>query len=255
MEYDVYFGTDFNRVKSANPWDTSGIYRGRWLVANYTTEELVLHRTYYWRIDEVEAKGWTINRGSVWSFTIVDIDTIEFQVSSSEDDGYAVNEDLQNLGYDFLKAGFSLSSGPPYYMSGMVFRNVNIPQGTEIISAYLKIQSHDDRLDGIVYGKIQAEAADDAASLGSSRRVDSLLMTSASVNWDHYEPWIENTWYESPDIADVVQEVVDRAGWSPSNSLTIIYSTRVSKGGYRNFSSYDRGDDLAPKLEITYVPR
>ena len=75
------------------------------------------------------------------------------------------------------------------------------------------------------------------------------------MNWDQYEPWIENTWYDSPDIAGVIQEVIDRSGWSPNNSLTIIYSTRDSEGGYRNFSSYDRGGDLAPKLEITYAPQ
>jgi hypothetical protein len=78
-------------------------------------------------------------------------------------------------------------------------------------------------------------------------------MTSASVNWDYYEPWAENTWYESPDIADVIQEVVDRAGWSPNNSLTILYSNRDIKGGYRNFFSYDLGRNHAPKLKITYA--
>jgi hypothetical protein len=253
--YDVYLGTNYYLVNNASRWDQSGIYRGRWNIASYAAEELVVGWTYYWRIDEVEAKGWTITKGSVWSFTIVDVDTIECQVSASEDDGYASNDSLQNLSADYLRAGLSSFAGPPYYMSGMVFRNVNIPQGTEIISAHLKIYSHDNHLDGIVYGKVEAEAADDADSLGGSRHVGSLLRTSASANWDHYEPWAANTWYESPDIADVIQEVIDRAGWTANNSLTVLYGTRVNEGGYRNFSSYDCGTDLAPKLEITYAPQ
>jgi hypothetical protein len=219
--YDVYLGTNFNQVNNYNRWDKSGVYRGRWLIASYAAEELVVGQTYYWRIDEVESNGITINKGNVWNFTIVDVDTIEHQVSSSEDDGYASNGDLQNLSGDYLRAGLSSFGGVPFYMSGMVFRNVNIPQGTEIISARLKIYSHDNHLDGIIYGKIQAEAADDAESLGGSRHVGSLPGTSASVNWDHYDPWAANTWYESPDIADVIQEVVDRAGWSANNSLTL----------------------------------
>ena len=255
VTYDVYLGTNYYLVNTVNRWDQSGIYRGRWLIASYVTEELVLGRTYYWRIDEVEANGWTINKGSVWSFTIVDVETVEYQVSASEDDGYASNDGLQNLSSDYLRAGSSTFAELPYYMSGMVFRNVNIPQGTEIISARLNIYSHDNRLIDVVYGKVEAEAADDAASLGGSRHIGSLPRTGTSVNWDHYEPWAANTWYESPDIAGVIQEVIDRAGWSPNNSLTILYSTRDSEGGYRNFSSYDRGVDLAPKLEITYVPR
>jgi len=255
VSYDVYLGTNFNLVNTVTKWDQSGIYRGRWRIASYTTEELVIGRTYYWRIDEVEVNGWTINKGSIWSFTIVDVETVEYQVSTSEDDAYATNDSLQNLSSDYLKVGLCLFAEPPYYISGMIFRNVNIPQGTEIISARLKIYSHDNRLDDIIYGKVEAEAADDAESLGGSRNIGSLPMTGASVNWDHYEPWVENTWYESPDIAGVIQEVIDRAGWSANNSLTILYGTRNNEGGYRSFSSYDRGVDLAPKLEITYVPQ
>jgi hypothetical protein len=255
VTYDVYLGTNFNLVNNANRWDQSGIYRRRWSIASYTTEELAVGRTYYWRIDEVEANGWTINKGIVWSFTIVNVETVEYQVSASEDDGYAANGDLLNLSNDYLRAGLSLSAGPPYYMSGMVFRNVHIPHGTEIISARLKICSHDNRLDAIVYGKVEAEAADNAEGIGGTRHIGSLARTSSSVEWDHYEPWAANMWYESPDIAGVIQEVINRAGWSPNNSLTILYSTRETEGGYRHYSSYDRGGDFAPRLEITYSPQ
>ena len=255
VTYDVYLGTNFNSVKAVSKSDQSGIYRGRWGIASYAAEELEPDTTYYWRVDEVEAKGWTVNKGNVWSFTVVNVETVEYQVSLSEDDGYASNDVLQNLSGVCLRAGLSSFGGPPYYMSGMVFRNVNIPQGTEIISAHLKIQSHDNRLTDIVYGKIEAEAADDAASFGGARHIGSLSRTSASVDWDHSDPWVENMWYDSPDIAGVIQEVINRAGWLSGNSLTILYSTREREGGYRNFSSYDRGGDLAPKLEMKYAPQ
>jgi len=190
----------------------------------------------------------------LWSFTVVNADTVEYQVLSSEDDGYATNDQLQNLSIDFLKTGYNTFSEPPYYVSGMIFRNVNIPQGTEIISARLKLCSYDSYLDDIVYGKMQAEAADDAAALGGVRNTGSLPMTGASIEWDHYEPWEKNTWYESPDIADVIQEVIDRVGWRSGNSLIVVYGTRDSDGGYRHFSSYDRGGDFAPKLESHMCP-
>ena len=67
--------------------------------------------------------------------------------------------------------------------------------------------------------------------------------------------FVKNADNGRPDFTGVIQEVIDRGRWLPNNSLTILYSTRDSEGGYRNFSSYDRGGDLAPKLEITYVPR
>lgn len=175
------------------------------------------------------------------------------QISTSEDDGYAFKDTAQNLDTDFLRIGSSSFAKPPYYMSGMVFRNVDVPRGAEIISARLKICAYTEQLTGNVFGRIEAEAADSAATFGSSHHIASLPKTSASVHWDLSEPWSADTWYESPDIAEVIQEVINRDGWSANNSLAIVYSTR-SEGGYRSFSSYDRGSDYAPKLEITYTP-
>ena len=175
------------------------------------------------------------------------------QVTASEDDGYAFKDIFQNLDMDFLRVGSSSFAKPPYYVSGMVFRNVEIPRGAIIISARLKISAYNDQFTDITFGKIEAESTDNAASFGISRHIASLPRTSASVNWDIIEHWSPDTWYESPDIADVIQEVIDRDGWSANNSLTIICSSR-SEGGYRNFSSYDRGSDFAPRLEIKYIP-
>jgi type IV pilus assembly protein PilY1 len=154
---------------------------------------------------------------------------------------------------DFLRVGSSSFAKPPYYVSGMVFRNVEIPRGAIIISARLKVCAHTDHLTDITFGKIEAESADNVESFSISRNIASLPRTNASVHWDIIEPWSPDTWYESPDIADVIQEIIDRDGWSADNSLAIIYSSR-SESGYRNFSSYDRSSDYAPRLEITYIP-
>jgi hypothetical protein len=254
VTYDLYFGSNFGRVRNAHVSDASGVYRGRLSEASYETEELNLGWTYYWRVDEVESNGWTITKGDVWSFTIVSTMTVEIEVSSSNDDGYVSNEDLQNLSSEYLKVGFSKFASVPYYRCGMVFRNVTVPRGAEIVSALLKIRSHDNHLTDIVYGIIEAEMTDDADGFGGSHRIGSIPTTGASVNWDHFDPWSENTWYESPDIASVVREAIESRGWLTGNSIAILYSTRQPEGGYRNFSSFDRGSDSAPKLEITYTP-
>jgi hypothetical protein len=256
ISHDVYLGDNFDDVDtgagSAFQGNQTATYFNVGLPGSPYPDGLILDRTYYWRVDEVEVDGWTIHKGDVWSFTVVDAATIEYQVSSSDDDGYAAGESLQNLGWDYLKVGASAFAQPPYYVCGMVFRNVDIP---EIISAHLRIRSHNSHLTDMVYAKIEAEAADSADAFGSFRRMDALPRTIASVNWDHYKPWAEDTWYNSPDISDVIQEIISRSGWlSWSGSLAILYSTRDREGGYRNLSSYDRGSDYAPKLEITYAP-
>ena len=259
VSHDVYFGDHYDDVDTG----AGNTFQGNQTATYFNVglpgcpypDGLILDTTYYWRVDEVEEDGRTVHQGDVWSFTVVDALTIESQVSTSEDDGYASNEDLQNVSGDYLKVGASEFAQPPYYVCGMVFRNVTIPQGAVIISAYLKIRSYNSHLTDLVYAKVEAEAADSAEAFGGFRHMGTLPRTSASVNWDHYQSWVEDTWYSSPDIADVIQEVINRDGWSAtSGSLTILYSTRERDGNYRNISSYDRGREYAPKLEITYAP-
>ena len=77
VEYDVFFGNNFDDVNNVDLFDDTGIYRGRWIDAEYDTEELELDQTYYWRIDEVEEDGTTIHKGDVWSFTVSSMNTVE----------------------------------------------------------------------------------------------------------------------------------------------------------------------------------
>ena len=153
-----------------------------------------------------------------------------------------------------LRIGHSSFNSPPYYMSGMVFRNIDIPQGAEIISTHLKVQSYSSDITGHVYCTIQVEANDDAIEFDSSNKIDSRPTTDSSVDWNLIEPWSQYTWYESPDIAAVIQEVIDRNGWDAGNSLVIIISTRLEESSYRSLCSFDYNSDSAPQLEITYVP-
>jgi hypothetical protein len=67
---DVYFGTDFNAVDTADT-ASSGVYIGNqdanyWDSNNYASE-LDANTTYYWRIDEIGPA--CIAKGNVWSFT------------------------------------------------------------------------------------------------------------------------------------------------------------------------------------------
>ncbi len=177
---------------------------------------------------------------------------VQHQVSSGYDDVYAWDSTNQNVTSPYLKVGTSSSGNPPFYMSGMRFTNVTIPQGARIIKAHLVIQSFNEHLDDPVYGKIEVQAADNAPDL-REYDISNLPKTSASANWDHDLPWSPDTWYVSPDIASAIQEIINRPGWSAGNAISIFYSTRIASGGYRWFSSYNRGKSQAPKLEVTYI--
>jgi hypothetical protein len=79
VKHDVYFGAAFDDVNDGDVNNTTGIYRGRQSLPIYTPKEaLELGKTYYWRIDEVNAPPDSdIHNGNVWSFTISEFLTVD----------------------------------------------------------------------------------------------------------------------------------------------------------------------------------
>ncbi|UCF16283.1 MAG: fibronectin type III domain-containing protein, partial [Phycisphaerales bacterium] len=75
VSHDVYVGSSYSSVYSGTP--NTSAFRGNQTTTSYVVgflgylypNGLVPGRTYYWRIDEVEADG-TVHKGDVWSFTV-----------------------------------------------------------------------------------------------------------------------------------------------------------------------------------------
>jgi subtilisin family serine protease len=174
--------------------------------------------------------------------------TVEYQVAASADDAWTMR-----FGGSQYLTGDSLCVGTS--TAGMRFTNIPIPQGTAIKSATLSICSYTYGMTSAVEAKIRAEAADNPADL-TGRRVSTLSGTSASQvwNWDGGASWTANTWYESPDIRQIIQEVVDRPGWTPGNAMVILYAG-ASYEDDRRFWAFDGAPDKAARLKITYQPK
>ncbi|MEN8128311.1 MAG: discoidin domain-containing protein, partial [Planctomycetota bacterium] len=71
-KHDVYFGTSSDDVADASPTeDPAGVYVGRQDPNTLALDRLELGRTYYWRIDDVNAApDHTIFKGGIWSFSV-----------------------------------------------------------------------------------------------------------------------------------------------------------------------------------------
>jgi len=187
-----------------------------------------------------------LGSGTVKSATTL----VTYQVSASADDGYAWSVTEQDIS-SYLVIGDDRTYSTPFYMSAMRFTNIGIPRSAAIINARLKISSTNERYRGQIYGLIQAEAADDAADF-TARYIGEIVKTTAATDWDHKDNWSANTYYTSPDISGVIQEVVSRDGWNSGNSMAICYSTRADSGKSRMFGSFETGAGFAAVLEITY---
>jgi len=70
--HDVYLGEVFADVNEATRSDDRGVLveQGQNAATYDPPENLEFSKTYYWRIDEVEAGGTTVHKGVIWSFTV-----------------------------------------------------------------------------------------------------------------------------------------------------------------------------------------
>ncbi|WP_338839852.1 T9SS C-terminal target domain-containing protein [Flavobacterium ginsenosidimutans] len=63
--HKIYFGEDKNAVENAT--EASKEFKGKLTEKSFSVSDLYSGTTYYWRVDEVDAKG-EVTQGNVWSF-------------------------------------------------------------------------------------------------------------------------------------------------------------------------------------------
>ncbi|MDD5064167.1 MAG: hypothetical protein PHQ35_05335 [Phycisphaerae bacterium] len=127
--HDVYFGTDFNDINNADRDNSLGVLVSQ--NQSTTTYDppgfLDFSKTYYWRIDEVNAApDYTIFKGEVWSFKVLPHFVLDN--FSSYEDNAAMQNIWQNSGTSaevsidiaIARSGKSMryiynNNLPPYY--------------------------------------------------------------------------------------------------------------------------------------------
>ena len=99
------------------------------------------------------------------------------------------------------------------------FAGVNVPQGASVTSAFLTVVprgvSSVNNLDGDIY----ADDVDDAAQVGASSRPSQWTKTTASVPFPG--TWGSVGVAKAIGITSIIQEIVDRTGWSSGNAIRI----------------------------------
>ena len=188
--------------------------------------------------------------------------TVTYDVSASLDCGVfrktqyydssvpTTYDDVQS-GYDDRKVGLDYSSWSSryrFYQGFYRFLSVAVAQGATIDSAYLKIEfsagtERTFRISGFDLDNASqpSSASEGAHSNHTAAYIDFTIPADAGVA-------------TSPDIKTIVQEVVNRSGWSSGNAmmLGLWMSTTQSDDYNRTFNTGHDSGDTAPKLEITY---
>lgn len=109
---------------------------------------------------------------------------------------------------------------------GVRFRGLDTPQGQTVSQAYIQFQTDETKNSQPVRLLVQGVATDDAGSWQGYYAVDNAPKTTANVDW---EPPAWNVVGASGDnerveVTSIVQEIVNRPGWSPGNDIAFAIS-------------------------------
>jgi hypothetical protein len=173
--------------------------------------------------------------------------TLDVRVSGTTDDAEESSSGNVSLGSSDLEL---VNSGSDQTV-GMRFNGVTIPQGATITNATIQFQTDEVTTEATSL-TIEGEAADHAATFASTNgNISTRNRTANSVAWSP-APWTTvgqaGPDQETPNIASVVQEIVNRSGWSSGNSVAII----VTGTGKRTAEAFDGIPSGAPLLHVDY---
>jgi acid phosphatase type 7 len=128
---------------------------------------------------------------------------------------------------------------------------VTIPRGSSITKAYLQFTVNEVNTEATTL-TVRGENVDNAAAFsGSQGNVSSRAKTQASVVWQP-AAWPTKgeatTAQQTPSLAPIIQEIVNRAGWQSGQALVLM----ITGTGKRVAYSFDGDSTKAPVLVIEY---
>lgn len=135
---------------------------------------------------------------------------------------------------------------------GIRFRGVNPPKNATIDSAYIQFTTDKTLTAGVVQLRVAGIAADNPGQWNGNYAVSSATKTAATVTWQppNWNIVGSNGANERVDITAIVQELVNRSGWSSGNAMSFAISW-INGSGVRT-AEKGAGGNPAPQLFIQW---
>jgi hypothetical protein len=132
----------------------------------------------------------------------------------------------------------------------------SIGSGATITVAYLTVRvtgASNDEPDVLIW----ANDVDNAATLTTAaNNISGRTPTTATVNWSSADLGAgSGTDHNTSSLVTIIQEIVDRPGWSAGNGLMLIMQGSANAARDLNFRFFEHADGAAgaPRLHIEYT--
>jgi len=165
-------------------------------------------------------------------------------VKASYNDAYTLidtNTTVVSSNYGYVGSGF---------LTGWRFEDIQVPSGGRILSATLEVFCDGDASQDVAI-RYTGEAAEHATPFSAlPTDLISRPRTSAVV-YDSPAPWIPMSWNPSPDLAPIIEEIVNLGGWRAGNAL-VLFAEDQGSSGIRGIQMMENNGDHGALLTITY---
>jgi len=140
--------------------------------------------------------------------------------------------------------------------AGVRFRSVQVPAGATISSAFVRFTAGDNQAgtdcNAIVYG----ERNDEPAAFSTFANFQGRTRTTNGIAWNGIAAWTAGNTYDTPDIADIIQEIINLGNWTIGDDIVIFVEDNSSDlNAYRAPASIDSETYDEPELHITFGDR
>lgn len=141
-----------------------------------------------------------------------------------------------------------------FHENECLFRFVNspIPAGSTIVACKITFTARQTSSGSLVVDWHCEDADDSAVPTDVAGVVTDRTLTTASVEWD-IPAFADDATYDTPDLTDCLQEVIDRAGWDAGNAVSFITANIVGTAE-RGASMSDFSTAESALLTVEYEP-
>ena len=188
--------------------------------------------------------------------------TITKSIEASSDDAEETGPDgiyngvgyvaLTSIRIELVRDDQSPTSGAQ--IVGLRFNSLSIPKGATITNAYITFKAvspvSPNTNTGVTNLTIKGHASDNPSTfVSSTSNISNRATTTASVSWSSLSSWTVGNTYDTPALNGIVQELVNRSGWSSGNSIAFI----ITGSGSRSSEAWDDSPSNQALLTIQYT--
>ncbi|TPN85150.1 Ig-like domain-containing protein [Aquimarina algicola] len=141
---------------------------------------------------------------------------------------------------------------------GIRFQDIKIPRGALITGAYIQFTA-DESTHKRTELEFSLHSSDNSEQFTDKNNASKRDVVSYKIRWKP-EPWTagqSGALQKTPDLKGMVQQVVDRAGWRPGNSMSFIIRGKGRSSWRTKYkrvaSAYESGAEKAAKLIVNYT--